>query len=171
MNTFLLCMCNGTILYCETLVNCWNKLILPFQTLQYSRKVERNTWSIDRTFISSQDSYSVDKSFPDVTSLHLHAAALSSVSDTLHQNQDLSSQDSTLSKTISKRHTCSLCARSFYLIGDLKRHLLTHTGEKPYKCPHCSHTANRKGNMTWHMASQHGDRGGQPIVHSEHFQQ
>ena len=63
-----------------------------------------------------------------------------------------------------KKHECQHCSRSFYLMGDLRRHLLTHTGEKPFKCPHCPHAANRKGNMLWHMVSQHGDHSGQPIM-------
>jgi len=32
---------------------------------------------------------------------------------------------------------CSLCAKCFEKSNDLKRHMLTHTGETPFKCTHC----------------------------------
>ena len=63
---------------------------------------------------------------------------------------------------ITRRHNCMYCLKSFSLGTDLKRHILTHTGEKPFKCPHCSHRANRKGNVVVHMMSIHGDNFNQP---------
>lgn len=55
-----------------------------------------------------------------------------------------------------KRHYCSLCGKSFQSPKDLRRHILTHTGEKPYPCPYCSHRAALKGNLKVHVITVHG---------------
>lgn len=56
-----------------------------------------------------------------------------------------------------RRHVCPTCSKAFVLGTDLKRHLLIHTGEKPFKCPHCPHRANRKGNLLVHIMNRHGE--------------
>lgn len=54
-----------------------------------------------------------------------------------------------------KRHLCSLCGKGFQSPKDLRRHIMTHTGEKPYLCPYCNHRANQKSNMKSHMMCVH----------------
>lgn len=55
---------------------------------------------------------------------------------------------------------CSVCGRGFHGRNrrqDLERHMLTHTGEKPYQCPHCPHRTNRIGNLKTHVFAIHRD--------------
>lgn len=55
---------------------------------------------------------------------------------------------------------CDICNKRFVGINRkylLKRHLITHSGEKPFKCPHCDHRANIKQNMDVHIKRKHFD--------------
>ncbi|XP_045103685.1 zinc finger and BTB domain-containing protein 7B-like isoform X10 [Portunus trituberculatus] len=55
---------------------------------------------------------------------------------------------------------CGVCGRRFHGRNrrqDLERHMRTHTGEKPYQCPHCPHRTNRTGNLKTHMYTVHRD--------------
>lgn len=45
-------------------------------------------------------------------------------------------------KKSSPTHKCDECSMSFRTPGNLKRHILTHTGEKPFNCPHCDYSCN-----------------------------
>lgn len=56
-----------------------------------------------------------------------------------------------------KSYPCHQCSKQFSSQRDLWRHHLTHTGEKPFKCPHCPHRANRKGNLQTHIKTLHSD--------------
>lgn len=50
---------------------------------------------------------------------------------------------------------CPQCGRSFLRPVDLGRHLRTHTGEKPFACPHCSFRSAQSGNVYRHIKMKH----------------
>ncbi|XP_018023184.2 longitudinals lacking protein, isoforms H/M/V isoform X3 [Hyalella azteca] len=55
----------------------------------------------------------------------------------------------------SHRLACQYCGRNFTQMADLRRHLLTHTGEKPYVCPHCFFRCARNDNLVRHINAVH----------------
>ncbi|KAL9101720.1 MAG: hypothetical protein Q9163_003042 [Psora crenata] len=51
-----------------------------------------------------------------------------------------------------KSHSCPIptCGRLFKRLEHLKRHVRTHTQERPYVCPHCSKAFSRSDNLAQH---------------------
>ncbi|XP_047478183.1 longitudinals lacking protein, isoforms H/M/V-like isoform X12 [Penaeus chinensis] len=56
---------------------------------------------------------------------------------------------------LGRSHSCPFCFKHFYGSVDLERHKRTHTGEKPFACPHCSYRATQLGNLQRHIKSKH----------------
>jgi hypothetical protein len=50
-----------------------------------------------------------------------------------------------------RRFACHLCDKQFLSRNHLQRHILVHTGEKPYKCEVCGLACNQKSNLKKHM--------------------
>lgn len=56
------------------------------------------------------------------------------------------------------QRTCPYCPKVFESgtwKQKLERHILTHTGVKPFQCPHCQHRSNRKDNLRYHVVLMH----------------
>ena len=62
-----------------------------------------------------------------------------------------------LTHTEEKPHECSECHKKFSLLRTLQRHMLTHTGEKPYECPECHRTFSQLGTLRRHTLQTHTD--------------
>ena len=55
-----------------------------------------------------------------------------------------------------QKFACPFCPRVFRSSKrDLDVHIRSHTGEKPYACPHCTYACSHKSNLTKHISSQH----------------
>lgn len=68
-----------------------------------------------------------------------------------------SSSSSTLSPSTGNQtqYVCPWCQRIFNKSSNLKRHILTHTGEKPYACALCPYRAVQKVQVFQHLRSKH----------------
>lgn len=50
-----------------------------------------------------------------------------------------------------KGFKCQVCNRNFTQKGNLKTHLMTHSGERPYECRVCGKNFTQKGNLDTHV--------------------
>ncbi|XP_076273522.1 uncharacterized protein LOC143204690 [Rhynchophorus ferrugineus] len=62
------------------------------------------------------------------------------------------------SHTGEKPFECKYCERRFYHSSHLKEHIRRHTGEKPFQCIVCLKRFTIKGELTMHMKSHTGDK-------------
>lgn len=61
-----------------------------------------------------------------------------------------------------KSHSCPIpsCGRLFKRLEHLKRHVRTHTQERPYVCPHCGKAFSRSDNLAQHRRTHETDAEG-----------
>ncbi|XP_071785370.1 ras-responsive element-binding protein 1-like isoform X2 [Asterias amurensis] len=53
------------------------------------------------------------------------------------------------------KEMCPYCNRKFPWISSLRRHILTHTGLKPFQCPQCNSSFSTKSNCERHIVRRH----------------
>ena len=55
-------------------------------------------------------------------------------------------------------HRCPICEKTVtHGATNFRSHYMTHTGEKPYKCPHCDYRATQISNVKTHINFKHMD--------------
>lgn len=75
-------------------------------------------------------------------------------SDPVIHTQD-DSVDFTLEGASKKDHVCPFCGKSFKGKWFLNRHVMIHTGAKPFKCEFCLKGFNQKSSLKSHIVGQH----------------
>ena len=60
-------------------------------------------------------------------------------------------------KIVVKKAWCQYCSKGFLNRSQLSRHMVVHTGERPWKCGRCGKTFQQKAHLTGHYGRVHLD--------------
>ncbi|KAG5856186.1 zinc finger protein 16-like [Anguilla anguilla] len=72
-----------------------------------------------------------------------------------HPNEAIADQNRKAIGVSGSDIQCLQCGRSFSLKSNLKKHMLIHSGVRPYSCPDCGRTFNQSGNVLRHQRTCH----------------
>ncbi|XP_014287049.1 zinc finger protein 711 isoform X1 [Halyomorpha halys] len=52
-------------------------------------------------------------------------------------------------------YPCPYCSKLSYSVSQVSTHILTHTQEKPHKCPFCDYKGNQASSINYHIETKH----------------
>ena len=57
----------------------------------------------------------------------------------------------------SRRHACHQCGKAFVTPSKLQRHVLSHSGIRPFHCPLCGRNFSQSANLKTHIRNTHSE--------------
>ena len=85
----------------------------------------------------------------------------------LHRSSEFYDSSSDFKSLQRKQFQCNICYHTFTREWNLKNHIRTHTGERPYPCPICYRRFNMKHHLKRHLWTHRaGDLSGQSVKNS-----
>ena len=80
---------------------------------------------------------------------NLEKCGITSYSTASNSNNDFN--------VIKSDRTCNYCGKIFTRPAELERHIRVHTGERPYKCPHCDYSGRQQIHLKSHLVTRHSN--------------
>ncbi|XP_063217141.1 oocyte zinc finger protein XlCOF6-like isoform X3 [Bacillus rossius redtenbacheri] len=146
---------------CSTDVGEFNQAIVNSFTCYMCKASYQNTCSLKQHFIHK---HVTEYSIKDCKKKGvLNRKRRKMFSHAKSSKTDLFSHKKTLKKHIhthtgEKPFSCSVCSANFSQKSILNTHMLTHTGEKPYSCSVCSAKFSHKSSLIEHLRTHTGEK-------------
>ncbi|GIX80205.1 ras-responsive element-binding protein 1 [Caerostris darwini] len=117
--------------------------------------VDENHNKLDGALSASTENEMDDENMKKIYCLHCLAIVDSVAALTIHMKQH--------SISTNKINKCLICLRYLSSDSSLDRHMLTHSGERPYKCKHCNMAFTTNGNMNRHQRVHQEEKNGKSL--------
>ncbi|KAG5887736.1 hypothetical protein JTB14_003897 [Gonioctena quinquepunctata] len=92
-----------------------------------------------------------DSGFEDIHPIKL---CLATIDDKIGENSEKTRTEH-CDLSITRKYQCTICEKKFGWSTDLKRHILIHTGERPFRCDMCTSSFTRNFLLQKHQRKVH----------------